>query len=77
MARKPPHHQSHKEQLQNQAEEEKDAYETAIEASGCAKFHFALQDCYFEHNDWRKCRKEMDDFKLCVNKQTSSNSSRE
>ena len=68
----PPTHQTHKEKIQNQTEEEKDVYETAIENSGCSKFHFALQDCYFEHNDWRKCRKEMEDFKLCVSRQKSS-----
>ena len=67
-----PHVQGHKEKLQNQSEEEKDLYETLIEQSGCAKYHFALQDCYFEHNDWRKCRKEMEEFKMCVNKQRTT-----
>jgi len=56
---------SHKEKLENLSEEEKDSFEIAIEKSGCAKFHFALQDCYFEHNDWRKCSKEMAEFKQC------------
>ena len=60
---------SHKERLGQQSEEEKDAYEVALEKSGCAKFHFALQDCYFEHNDWRKCKKEMEEFKKCNDEQ--------
>lgn len=47
----------HKQKLEQQSEEE-DVYETLIENSGCSKFHFALQDCYFEHGDWRKCQKE-------------------
>lgn len=76
-SKSPPHAhaqtgQSHKEKLQNQTEEEQDVYETLITKSECAKFHFALQDCYFEHNDWRKCKREMEDFKMCVNAQKSS-----
>ena len=46
--------------------EEKDVYETLIENSGCSKFHFPLQDCYFEHNDWKKCQEEMAEFKQCM-----------
>lgn len=49
-------------------EEERDSYEQALETSGCSQFHFALQDCYFEHKDWRKCQKEMADFKKCTEK---------
>ncbi len=60
---------AHKEKLENQSEEEKDLYEELIEKSGCAQFHFALQDCYFEHNDWRKCTKEMEEFKKCSKEQ--------
>lgn len=66
------HAKSHEEKLQNQSEEEQDVYETLIKKSGCAEFHFTLQDCYFEHNDWRKCKKEMEAFKLCVKAQKSS-----
>ena len=61
--------QSHKERAENLTEEEEDLYETLIEKSGCAQYHYALQDCYFEHNDWRKCTKEMQEFKKCVDKQ--------
>ena len=56
---------SHKEKLENLTEEEKDSYEIALEKSGCSQFHFALQDCYFEHKDWRMCQKEMAEFKRC------------
>lgn len=66
------HGQSHQDKLKDQTEEERDVYETVINKSGCAKFHFALQDCYFDHNDWRKCKKEMEAFKMCVNTQKSS-----
>ena len=56
-----------KEKIENLTEEEEDLYETLIEKSGCAQYHYALQDCYFEYNDWRKCTKEMQD--KCVNEQ--------
>lgn len=59
----------HQEKLENLTEEEKDEYDIMLDKSGCAKFHYALQDCYFEHNDWRKCQKEMADFKKCNDQQ--------
>ena len=46
-------------------EEEEDPYYTILEKSGCAKYHYALQDCYSEKRDWRECKKEMDEFKKC------------
>ena len=60
---------SHKEKQESLTEEEKDVYECALEKSGCSKFHFALQDCYYEHKDWRKCKKEMADLKKCTDEQ--------
>lgn len=56
------------------SEEEKDAYEVALERSGCAAFHYALQDCYFQHKDWRKCQKEMAEFKKCNDEQIKQKS---
>lgn len=67
---------SHKEKLDQLSEEDKDAYETALEKSGCARFHYALQDCYFEHKDWRKCQQEMADFKRCTSEQKRNKSSK-
>lgn len=58
---------SHQEKLAEL--EEKDDFEVILEKSGCSQFHYALQDCYFEHKDWRKCQKEMEAFKKCVNQQ--------
>lgn len=63
--------QSHKDRLQNETEEEEeDFFNTVIDKSGCAEFHYALQDCYFEQGDWRKCTKEMEEFRKCMNKQS-------
>jgi len=59
----------HVKRLEDLSEEEKDSYELALENSGCARFHYALQDCYFEQRDWRKCQKEMMDFKKCTEEQ--------
>ena len=60
---------SHKEKFAHLSEEEKDSFELALEKSGCAKHHYALQDCYFEHRDWRKCKKEMEELKKCTDEQ--------
>jgi cytochrome c oxidase assembly factor 4 len=60
----------HKEKFEHLSEEEKDAYEIALEKSGCAKHHFVLQDCYFEHKDWRKCQQEMAELKKCTDEQS-------
>ena len=46
-------------------EEEEDPFYTIIEKSGCAKYHYALQDCYTEKKDWRECKKEMEAFQQC------------
>lgn len=56
---------SHQARLDHLSEE-RDTFEIALEKSGCSKFHYTLQDCYFEHKDWRKCQKEMAEFKKCT-----------
>ena len=69
------HHKA-KEKLEQQSEEKKDVYETLIENSGCSRFHIALQDCYVEHNDWRKCQKEMAEFKQCMSEHSKQKQKR-
>ena len=59
----------HKEQLELKTAVELDAWEKAIASSGCADYHETLQDCYYEHNDWRKCTKEMLLFRECMSRQ--------
>lgn len=46
-------------------DDEEDPFYTIIENSGCAKYHYALQDCYIEKKDWRQCKKEMEEFQRC------------
>ena len=55
-------------------EEERDPYELRIERSGCAAYHYQLQECYFEHNnDWRQCQQQMKAFRDCMmSKQTDT-----
>lgn len=53
----------------SQEEEEEDPFYTIIEKSGCAKYHYALQDCYAEKKDWRLCKKEMAEFQQCTKAQ--------
>ena len=33
---------------------------------GCLEKHYAVQDCYFDTKDWRKCTKEVNEFKDCI-----------
>ena len=53
----------------NEQEEEDDFFNVAIQRSGCAAEHYALQDCFADKGDWRQCRTEMTRFKTCMNKQ--------
>ena len=62
------HLDHHASRTHGEAEVE-DPYENAIERSGCARYHHALQDCYLEHGDWRKCQEEMQEFRRCVDEQ--------
>ncbi|XP_046849285.1 cytochrome oxidase assembly factor 4-like [Xenia sp. Carnegie-2017] len=58
--------------------EEEDDYDRRINNSGCAVYHYALQDCYAKNKDWRKCTKEMAEFKKCFeeNKENQTTSLR-
>jgi len=52
--------------------DEEDAYETRIRNSGCADQHYALQDCYLETKDWRKCSQYMSAFRVCMKDQAKN-----
>lgn len=47
-------------------DEDEDPFDARIRKSGCAKFHFALQDCVDQHKDFRACQQHMKDFKVCM-----------
>ena len=53
-------------------EDEVDEYDMIIEKSGCAKEHFALQDCYHDNDrKWAKCKDEMNQFRQCMSAQAA------
>ena len=33
--------------------------------TGCEELNDKVITCYFKHKDWRKCQKEVDEFKTC------------
>ncbi|XP_017537143.1 cytochrome c oxidase assembly factor 4 homolog, mitochondrial [Pygocentrus nattereri] len=47
-------------------EDEKDPVDQMISRTGCSALHYAIQDCMAEHQDWRKCQKQVKDFKDCM-----------
>lgn len=36
-----------------------------LQESGCLELHEKLLACQGEYSDWRKCKKEMEEFKKC------------
>ncbi|XP_053241356.1 cytochrome c oxidase assembly factor 4 homolog, mitochondrial [Podarcis raffonei] len=47
-------------------EEEEDPFDKMISRTGCASFHYAVQECMAEHQDWRKCQEQVKSFKDCM-----------
>lgn len=50
-------------------EQEDDFFNVTIQQSGCSTEHYALQDCFANTGDWRQCKTEMAQFKICMDKQ--------
>ncbi|KAJ3389060.1 hypothetical protein HDU92_001190 [Lobulomyces angularis] len=50
---------------------EEDEYIRRIKRGGCYDQHVKLQDCYWDTKDWRKCKKEMEIFRSCVEEASS------
>lgn len=38
--------------------------EVQLRTSWC--YVLVFQDCYLEHGDWRKCQREVKEFKWCI-----------
>ena len=55
-----PHNRSRNE------EDEDDPVDRMISRTGCADLHYAVQECMAEHQDWRKCREQVQTFKDCM-----------
>ena len=51
-----------------------DPYDKMLQRTGCVDYHHKLQDCFYDNgNDWRKCQKEMKQFRECMDKQSAVN----
>lgn len=50
----------------NTAEEEGDLVDGLLSRTGCSALHYAVQECMAEHQDWRKCKKQVQHFKECM-----------
>uniref|UniRef100_A0A8D0BQ81 Cytochrome c oxidase assembly factor 4 homolog n=1 Tax=Salvator merianae TaxID=96440 RepID=A0A8D0BQ81_SALMN len=63
----PGHNWSRKPKAEEE-EEEEDPFDQMISRTGCASFHYAVQECMAEHQDWRKCQQQVQSFKDCMQK---------
>ncbi|XP_060627261.2 cytochrome c oxidase assembly factor 4 homolog, mitochondrial [Anolis sagrei] len=63
-AKPPGHNWSRKPKEEEEGEE--DAFDSMIARTGCASFHYAVQECMAEHQDWRKCQPQVQGFKECM-----------
>ncbi|XP_076100609.1 uncharacterized protein LOC143069723 [Mytilus galloprovincialis] len=52
-------------------DEEEDPVDKMLTKTGCKELHYLVQDCMGEHNDWRKCQKEVTEFRKCMEKKSS------
>ncbi|XP_029925349.1 cytochrome c oxidase assembly factor 4 homolog, mitochondrial isoform X2 [Myripristis murdjan] len=50
----------------SRAEDEDDPVERMISRTGCAELHYAVQECMAEHQDWRRCQRQVETFKQCM-----------
>ncbi|XP_053312644.1 cytochrome c oxidase assembly factor 4 homolog, mitochondrial [Spea bombifrons] len=56
-----PHNRSGKPE-----DDDEDPLDQMIVRTGCATFHYAVQECMAEHQDWRKCQQQVQKFKDCM-----------
>lgn len=52
-------------QVQQDDDDEPDAWDQRINDTGCSAQNARLNDCYFEKKDWRLCKDEVEAFKAC------------
>ncbi|XP_054153837.1 cytochrome c oxidase assembly factor 4 homolog, mitochondrial-like [Oppia nitens] len=52
--------------------EEVDPLEAMLDKTGCKQHHYSLQDCMYEHRDWRKCQDLVQQLKDCMNRYEQS-----
>ncbi|XP_074605304.1 uncharacterized protein LOC141858456 [Brevipalpus obovatus] len=47
-------------------EEDDDPVTKAIKKTGCLQLHYDLQECMYEHRDWRICKPQVQTFRDCM-----------
>ena len=52
--------------------EEKDPLDEMLDRTGCKDIHHALQDCMYEHRDWRRCQPLVGELRQCMQKYEQS-----
>ena len=57
-------------QHESREEDDEDFFNVALQKSGCSREHHALQDCFADKGDWRKCGPEMTQFRNCMDTNT-------
>ena len=60
-----------------QEDEEEDFFNVTIQRSGCSTEHYTLQECFADKADWRQCKAEMTQFKMCMDEQRKAKHSSE
>ena len=50
-------------------DEEEDPLDQLITRSGCAPFHFAVQECMAQDQDWRQSQPQVQAFRDCMSAQ--------
>ena len=69
MSGKFPKHEKHIVDEDNEDDDDEiDLVDEAIKKSGCVNENNAIQECFYEHKDWRKCTKEVKAMKECWSK---------
>jgi cytochrome c oxidase assembly factor 4 len=52
-------------------DDDEDEYVKRIKRTGCYDQHVKLLECHFDSKDFRKCTKEMQEFRICFQKHTA------
>ncbi|RWS04135.1 cytochrome c oxidase assembly factor 4-like protein [Dinothrombium tinctorium] len=49
-----------------------DPFDARIKKTGCYRHHIQVQECMFEHRDWRQCQQQLKLFKQCMDRYEAS-----
>lgn len=50
-----------------------DPVDAKLKKMGCLEKHWAVQECFADTKDWRKCQHEVKQFRDCINSAASKN----